>query len=344
MWFDGFFNIYLAGGDTGKKTRKKLNQYKNCIVFQNTFARYVQDALQRYEFGGVPDTISERVLKQSLLWYGGVTIFEKDGSLLALPSVPTGDGYNIYGDPSKVWVFARNGQFNKDVDVFIHGSDESAFLSRGMNGNKASKNPKGVYIWENALRYPFINQTMFYARAVADTMRTLDTCRVNIKQPYIVVAEESTVNTVKQYFASRDNNEEFIISSGVFPVDKVNLMPIVANAENLTACTSLIEWYENQYKMLCGVENNLQMDKKGENLIKEEVEINEEYTQFSVDKSIEYIRRGLEDVNKLFGVNITVKEKEGEKENVKDNERNTSDNRNLSRDATNENERKGNDK
>ena len=313
MWYDGMFNIFLSGGDIGKNNRKKIAKFKNNAMFQNTFSRFVQDALQRYEFEGLPNTISERVLKQSLLWYGGVCIFEKDGSLLALPCAPTGDGFNIYGDPSKVWVFSRNGVYNKEVDVYIHGSDENAFLLQGMTGQKASRNAKGVYIWENALRYPFINQTVFYARAVSDTMRTLDVCRVNIKNPFIVVAEESVVNTVKQYFASRDNNEEFIISSGVFSADKVSLLPITANAENLQACTSLIEWYENQYRMLCGVENNAQMDKKGENLITDEVEINREYTEFSVDKCTEYIQRGLDDVNKLFGVNITVKEKEGVK-------------------------------
>lgn len=328
MWYDGLFNIFLSGGDLGKGNRKKLAKLKNNIMFQNTFARLVQDALQRYEFDGLPDSISERVLKQSLLWYGGVCIFEKEGALLALPAAPTGDGFNIYGDPSQVWVFARNGQFNQPVNVYIHGSDETAFLKKGMTGKKASSNPRGVYIWENALRFPFINHTMFYSRAISDTMRTLDVCRVNIKQPYIVVCEESVVNTVKQYFNSRDNNEDFIISSGIFSADKVNLLPITTNAENLTACTSLIEWYENQYRMLCGVENNAQMDKKGENLISDEVEINKEYTEFSVDKALEYIRLGLDDVNKLFGVNITVKEKEGVKENdaLENDVRDTTDN------------------
>lgn len=326
------FNIFLAGGDVGRANRKKLAQYKNNVMFQNVFSRYIQDALCRYDFKGIPDTISERVLKQSLLWYGGVTIFEKEGSLLALPSVPTGDGFNIYGDPSKVWVFARNGQFNEDVSVYMRGSDETAFLRKGITGQLAGKNPKGVFIWENALRYPFINQVIFYARAVADTMRTLDVCRVNIKNPYIVVAEESTINTVKQYFASRDNNEDFIISSGIFAPDKVNILPIVSNSENLTACTSLIEWYENQFKMLCGVENNAQMDKKGENLISQEVEVNQEYTELSVDKTLEYIRKGLEDVNRLFGVNITVdkKEVEGVEEDVKNNAGDKSDNGDLS--------------
>ena len=322
MWYDGCFNIFLSGGNVGKQNRKRLAKFKNNVMFQNTFARLTQDALQRYEFKGLPDTISERVLAQSLLWYGGVCIFEKDGSLLCLPACPTGDGYNIYGEPSKVWVFSRNGQYNKSVDVYIHGSDESAFLRRGISGAMASKNPKGVYIWENALRFPFINYTAFFSRVIADTMRTLDVCRVNIKRPYIIVAEESVVNTVKQFFNDRDNNEDYIISSGIFSADKVNLLPITTNSDNLTACTSLIEWYENQYRMLCGVENNAQMDKKGENLISAEDSINEEYTEFSVDKALKYISLGLEDVNKLFGTNISVQAKKGVDKDVKDVSRN----------------------
>lgn len=311
MFCDGYFNIYLSGGETGKANRKKLAQYKNSVMFQNTFSRLVQDALQRYEFDGLPDSISERVFKQSLLWYGGACIFERDGALLCLPAVPTGDGFNIYGDPGAVWVFARNGQLNEEIPVYIHGSDETAFLKKGMSGSQAKK-PRGVFIWENALRYPFINHTMFYSKAIADTMRTLDVCRVNIKNPYMIVCEESVVNTVKAYFNSRDNNEEFIISSGVFDADKVKMLPIVTNGENLTSCTSLIEWYENQYRMLCGIENNSQMDKKGENLIQAEVEITHEYTEFSTDRALEYIQQGLDDVNKLFGTNITVNKKESE--------------------------------
>lgn len=317
MFCDGLFNIYLYGGEVGKSNKKKLAQFKNNMVFQNVFSRYTQDALQRYEFDGVPDTISERVLKQSFLWYGGACIFEKNGALLCLPCAPTGDGLNIYGDFSKVWVFSSNGKLNEEIPVYIHGSDESVFLKKGMI-NGTSQKPRGVYIWENALRYPFINHTIFYAQAVADTMRTLDVCRVNIKNPYIIVCEESALNTVKEFMNKRNNNEEYILSSGVFDAGKVSLLPVVTNSDSLNSCTSLIEWYENQYKMLCGIDNNAQMDKKGENLISDEVEINEEYTEFSVDKSLEYIQRGLDDVNKLFGTNITVKEKESKKDDTAD--------------------------
>ena len=308
MWYNDLCLISLT--KISNTTRKKLNNYKNAVMFQNVFSRLSMDALKRYEFKGLPETISDRVLKQSLLWYGGTCIFEKDGSLMGLPAVPTGDGFNIYGDPAKVWTFSRNNGYNKEVDVYIHGGDESAFLRKGMSGSKASKNAKGVYIRENALAYPFINQTMFFAEAISDTMRTLDVCRVNIKNPFIITCEESVKPSVERYMAQRKENEEYIISSGGCEANKIQVIPVTTNSESLDACTSLIEWYENKYRELCGITNSTGIDKKGENLIQAEIGINNDYTELNPEKSIEYIQMGLDDVNKLFGTSITVEKRE----------------------------------
>lgn len=310
MWYNDLCMISLS--KISNTTKKKLNNYKNAFVFQNTFSRLAMDGLKRYEFEGLPDTISERVLKQSFLWYGGACIFEKDGALLALPAVPTGAGFNVYGDPSKVWVFSKNNGYNKEIDVYIHGSDESAFLLKGMEGTSGSKNPKGVYIRENAFAYPFINQTAFFAEAIADTMRTLDVCRVNIKNPFIITCEESIRNSVERYMQQRKENSEYIVSSGVFDPNKIQLLPIVTNAESLNSCTSLIEWYENKYRELCGITNSTGIDKKGENLIQAEIGINDDYTELNPEKALEYIQLGLDDVNKIFGTHITVNKREKE--------------------------------
>lgn len=317
-WYDCNFNIYLGAGELGKATKKKLASFKNQISFVNTFNVKVQDALHRYHFEGLPDTISERVILQALLWYASVVFFEREGNLLALPCAPSGDGFNIYGDYGSVWAFSRNGMLNEEIKVYLPGSDESSFLGQTLGGIYDQTN-KGVLVWENTQRFPFINQTIFYSSAISDSMRTLDVCRKNIKNPYIVVAEESAVNTVKQYFESRDNNEEYIISSGVFPADKVKVLPLVTNSDNLQAITALIEWYEAKYRELCGVDNNSQIDKKGENLIQAELSVNDEYTDMSVDKCIETIQKGLDDVNKIFGTNITVKANRSEKLSTVDN-------------------------
>ena len=327
MFFDVGFNIYLSAGEIGKMNKKKLAKFKNMIQFQNTFHIKVQDAMNRYHFENLPETVSERVLLESLLWYGCAAFFEKDGSIFCLPCAPTGDGFNIYGEVGQVWVFSRNGMLNETVDVYIHGSDENAFLEK-TNGAGTRSNLRGVVVWENATRYPFINQTLFFSQAISDSMRTLDVCRKNIKNPYVIVSEESSINTVKEFFDKRDNNEDYIISTGIFPVNKVNVLPLVTNSDNLNAITALIEWYESKYRELCGIDNNAQIDKKGENLIQAEVSINDQYTDMSIDKIIPYMQFGLDDVNKIFGTNIRV-QKNAVETSVQEKGENDNDNKDV---------------
>lgn len=311
MWYNGLFNIYLGANDMGKMTKTRLNKLKNNYLYQITFTRLMHDALNRYTFKNLPDTMSERVILQSLLWYGSVVIFEKDGAYVSLPGVPSGKGWNAYGDAAEAWVFSLNGTFNEPVDIYLPGEDESSFLKKTNTGMMTGK-ARGVLVRENATMFPFINSVMYYSQAISDSMRTLDVCRQNIKQPFIITAEESIVNSVKKFFEERDNNNEYIISSGVFAADRISLLPIQTNSDALNAATELVDWYENKYRELCGIDNNSQIDKKGENLIQSEVSVNDMYTENSVDKCIEYIQKGLDDVNKLFGLNIKVEPKRKE--------------------------------
>lgn len=317
-WYSDMFGIYTGGGQIGKMNRKHMAKFKNDLVFQNTFMRLCGDFMDAVEIDGLPDTADERTVKQSLIWYRGVEFFEKGGSILTLPGAPDGGGMNIYRNFNSFWVYSGNGLLSEKVSTYIHGSDEDAFLKKGIGGILGEK-PKGVFVWDNEMRWPLLYVIVYLAQCIADTMRTLDVCRVNIKNPYIITAEESIVNSVKEYFNKRDNNEEFIITSGIFPADKIQLLPLATNSDNLQACTALIEWYEAKARELCGIDNNSQIDKKGENLISDEVSINDMYTQMQVDRRVECIQKGLDDVNKLFGTNITVRARyKGKKEELED--------------------------
>lgn len=308
MWFQPFMNIPIDIDGT-KKNRRKLAQFKNMLSFQIAFARLAEDALNRYKIDGLPDTISLRVVLQSLLWHASVIFFEKAGNLFALPGTPSGE-WNIYGEPAQAQVFSMNGIFNEPVQLYLPGSDTASFLKR--TDMTAPAKAQGVIVWENKQRFPFINSTFYYAERISDTLRTLDVCRENIKTPQIFFAEESVVNTVKKFLEEREENVSSIISTGVFEVDKVKTVPIDPKGTALSDVTALIEWYESKYRELCGLENNAQMDKKGENLIQAEVDVNDEYTALGVDKCVETLQEGFDYVNKIFGTNITVDKKEVE--------------------------------
>lgn len=316
-WIDGRLNIPLELGDGDKRGyRKRLATFENILSHQLTFERLAEDAENRYDIKGLPKTISKRVVLQSLLWHACVVFFEKDGNLFALPGAPTGD-FNIYGEPAGAQVFSMNGRFNEPVSLYIPGSEEATFLEL-TDFMKIPGKARGVIVWENKERYPFINAVFYFAKRISDTLRTLDVVRKNIKSPLIFFAEEGVVESVRKFLEDRDANLDAIaldknaVSTGVFDGNKVKAMPIDAHGTALNDITALVEWYESKYRELCGVENNAQMDKKGENLISDEVSVNDEYTNLGVDKCIETMTEYFDYVNKIFGTSITVEKKEKE--------------------------------
>lgn len=287
------------------KSQKKLAQFENQQIGIATMMRLLDEAMDRYKFEGLPKTCSERVILQSLLVYGSVVFFEEKGNLLALPGVPSGKGYNMYGDPTSAWVFSRNGMFNKDIPLYVPGAEYDNLLDVGNTGAVDSRPKKGVIVWENKTRSPFINNTIYYAKAISDTLRTIDVNRVWLKRPFIPVCEESLVPSIKKMFGEMQDNEAFIpVSTGVYDINKFDLKSIDVSPQVIKACVETVEWYENKYRELCATGANTQIDKKGENVIEAEVTANDEYIAKEDNRVTENINEQLELVNKAFGPNI----------------------------------------
>lgn len=309
MWFNP--GIYL-GGAPGRKQRTKMRKWENDKQFQITFIRLVNESLERYHFIGLPETVSERVVLQSLLWYGDIVFFKgPDGGIYALPGVPTGSGFNINGDPGEAWVYSvMNGQYNKQIKLYIPGSDESAFLKQ-LIGTQQTGQPAGVIVWENKMRYPFIDTCWYFAKCIADCYRTLDVTRYWLKRPLLLTGPEEYSESVKNLIDGMDENPNAIYIKEMMGVQQsTTLLNTNANGQNLTDVTGLLEWYENKFRELCGLDSNSQMDKKGENLINAEITVNDQYQQMSLDKCINEIQKGIDDVNRFFGLNISIEENE----------------------------------
>lgn len=304
MWYNP--GIYL-GGSPGRKNRTRMRKWENDIQYQITFIRLVNEALQRYKIEGLPDTISQRVCLQSLLWYGCIVFFEKDEGLFALPGVPAGSGFNIYGDPGSMWVYSTmNGQYNKEISVYIPGSDSDSFLKQ-LIGNRQKGTPTGVVVWENKMRYPFINTVWFFAKCIADCYRTLDITRYWLKRPLLLTGPEEYSESVKKVIDDMDENPNAIYLKEMMGVqNNTQLFNTNANGQNLQDVTGILEWYENKFRELCGLDSNAQMDKKGENLITAEITVNDQYQQMSLNKVLDEVQEGLENVNKFFNLSLSV--------------------------------------
>ena len=299
----GFPNSLQNIINNSKHPQKSLAKWKNNFSYLNNLMRTLNIGMHRYRIKGLPDTIKERPLKRALLHHGSVVFFEEQGGWFALPGSGMAD-INIYGDPGTAWIHGMNG-FNKEVKLAIPGGADATLLRKDISGITMSPQKKAVIVRENDMCYPFVNYCLETAEAIADTMRTLDVVRKNIKHPYIISAEQSIINTIKSFFNKRDNNEEYVVSSGVFPADKIKLMPLDQNPECIKTATDLIEWYWNLFYELCGFNSNSNPDKKAQ-LTTVEVNSNNDAIALQAANTIESLNEDLELVNELSGLNITV--------------------------------------
>lgn len=302
MWYSGL--LTGLSSNTTKLSRRKLAKYKNDIVFQNEFVRNTLDAMHRYTIEGLPETVSERIVLQALLWTGNVFFYEKNGAIIALPGMPDGSGVNVYEDFAGAYVYGANG-YNEHINVFLPGSDKSKFLTETINGDGIIQ-ARGVMVRENELLFPFINQTYYYAERQMDTLRKLEVAEKNAATPYWIIAKQSVVNTVKETMKQRDDNMDFIVSSGVFDPKDINLLPFDISADSIRVMTATYDWYRSQYKVLCGQMANLNADKKGENINSAEINVDQGYVASQYENVIKSIQTGLDLANDLFNLNMRV--------------------------------------
>lgn len=300
--FENFIDLSLGGKS---KTQRKIAEFKNNLAWKNAYNHFALKGLSRYEIENLEPCMSSRVVLMSLLYHGNVCVFEKDGAILALPAAPCGNP-NLNGDYKSCWVYGRNG-FNEEIPLYIPGADETNLMKKGYVTLNQTGKPRGVFIRENEFMYPFINYCIDYAEKVSDTMRTIDVVRANIKRPYVIAAEEQLVPTVKKFFEERNANIDYIVSTGVFPADKISILPFETNAESIKVATDLIEWYYNDFNDKMFRNSNANPDKK-ERLLVDEVNSNNESRESEKQKFRNYLQGQLDFCNECLGTNLQLKE------------------------------------
>lgn len=319
MWYDSYFMLNM---DKSMST-KKLNQMKNKRMFVMTFMRLMDAAMRRYRIEGLPPTVSERLVMESMIVFGNITFFKHNGGILALPAVPT-ELFNVNGDPIKAWVFSKNGLLNKEVNLYVEGSDNSGILLENSFGETIQVDePDAIMIWERKSRFPFIEQVITSAEQISDTYRTIDVARKWIKQPFFCVAEESVIPSVKKMLKDiNDNDEAIIASTGIQSIDKFNILPIATSESSIQSAVELVDWYEQKFREACAMRSNSSIDKKGENLIESELSFNDTYTDQQEEDLLDYIQKQLDVANKFLGTSMRIVEVEGaeEKQEVNENE------------------------
>lgn len=312
MFLDSILsNVYL---DPKGKCYRKIAKFKNNRMFINVFCRLVSDALSVNKYEGLPDTISERVVQETMLYHGAGAIIKSatiNGtrheftSPIFLPAPPA-DDWSVYGEPGYGNAFTRNGQVFK-VKFYIPGSPSDKMLATGISGQSLGEQFDAVYIRANRLEFPAIEYCIQYAEAISDCYRALDLSRRWIKRPFMVFCDETSVESVKQVIEDRDDNVENIIT--MLDPSRAQIQTLDTNPQNIKACTDLVEWYTDQFYQSIGIQANANPDKKAQ-LTEDEIHSNDEATLLQGDKVIDFQQSQWDIANEILGTNIRVSKNE----------------------------------
>lgn len=298
MYFGDLACIDLTYFENNTLTNsKKRTLAKNKVDFLQWLMYLSEMGVNRYKVSGeFPETLDERTILQSIFWYGAFCLFNDNGVWLSLPGLPASD-LTVYGYPRKINVFGRNG-YNKTIGIYQQAGNEIQ-VNAGVAGLTVP-DKQGFWIQERKTFWPLARTAITTAERISDTMRTLDVLRLQVKTPYMVFVQEELRNTVTEFFKKVKDNDELIISTGCFSPDKVQVQNLDFDTNKIKVSRELVEWYLSQYLNFCGINSNPASD-KGERLLVDEVNANDEETDNNVSSFVDFMNNQLDNVNKITG-------------------------------------------
>lgn len=157
-------------------------------MFQNDL---VELALSRFHWVGLPETCNERYLENVLLNEGAATLAYPSltsDTLLSLKAVSQG-APNMYDEPRAWRALGETGKTN--------------FMCNWTNG---------VWIWDNATRYPLMVKINIWARELADIMRTKQINRYHMRMPFVITAPQDRAFDAQNFYKNIANGEPFVLA------------------------------------------------------------------------------------------------------------------------------------
>lgn len=266
------------------RKRKRTNFEESAITNVTTFDFYVDRltelAISMFEWKNLPDGIDERFLELTLFTDGQAVFFKDEiAEQYACLQVTTNGRLNKYRVPITRRAYAVNG-YNKELTI-----DNS------------------VIIYNNRLRQPGIRYTNMYAKRLWDLDRTIDVNAKAQKTPILVQCTEAQRLTLLNLYKDYDGNSPFIF--GDKNLDLTGLKSINTGAPYVAdKIYTLKTQIWNEALTYLGI-SNINIQKK-ERLISDEVVRNQGGTIASRYSRLKARKQACEEINKMFGLNISV--------------------------------------
>lgn len=288
---DALFNCLLFGN---KKDYEKLDDMKK--VKYQLFVVFMSILNSQFEWKGLPKEIKPYNLEKILNFYGQAVLFKYNGDFLVTSCANT-SLLNIYGEPTQVQPVALNGLTFPVVNVSNSLSQEGAKFKDGVRiRNNLYCTPTYFLI------KPFIDKLCFIWESMG-----INAGLSRLK--YIIHANKNLASTIKTEI------KKIVGGADCLPVvnEKVNIMSEIEKLDFNIPYESEKYWedFDKTFAFICeicGITTNLSQNKK-ERLIVSEVESNDELTTLCEDARLEFRKYACEEINELFGLDISVDNK-----------------------------------
>lgn len=251
----------------------------NNAVYLDYYKRLRLLALSMFEWDGLPESMNARFLER-VLYETGLACFCNDESLgwLSLRCLPS-DTLNVYGEANayKAWSIGYEKTYPRDDIVLVR--------------NNLDQIPTELTIRLFALR-------LFEAE------RSLEVNVKAQKTPVLIKCSEKQRLTLKNVYAKFEGNEPVIFGDKDLDIDGFSVLKTDAPfiADKLTDYKRNV-WSEAL--SFLGV-NNVASE-KGERLLTDEVNANNQMIQLSAETMLLTRREAAEQFNKKYGGNISVR-------------------------------------
>ena len=271
-----------------KKTFFDESLAKNMKTFYEYLDRLTELAISMFEWKNLPENIDSRFLELTLFTDGQAVFFKDEelGDYLAL-QVATNGGFNVYRIPLRRRAYAVNG-YQKQLNI-----------------------NDSVIIYNNMLRKNSVRTVKLYAERLANLDRIIDVNANAQKTPVLVQGTEQQKLTLLNVYKEYDGNSPVIF--GYNDLDLKGLTVLTTEAPYVSdKIYQLKTQIWNECLTYLGI-SNLNIQKK-ERLVADEVVRNQGGTIASRYSRLNARRQACDEINKMFGLDISVDYREDYRE------------------------------
>lgn len=279
---------------------KEIRTYDFTAIEANVkaYVEYMLDRTQSmFKWENLPDTIDERTLERRLQENGFVIFCEvKDSEIIPFEEVKQEGG-----------VYAMSGNFGGVLD--FNGNPQFAIVVHPLlkDSKKLYMKKDCVLARNDAKMLGFIPMFIRYARAIVENDLSLFRADQQTRATALLsVNDNKGLESAKKYIESIKKGDLGFVMQESKAMPSIKTQPYFAEAGGqITNLIELEQFLKGSWFNEVGINANFNM--KRETILESENDLNSEAIQPLVDQMLHERERACEAINKMFGLNVSVK-------------------------------------